>query len=58
MLQTFQEKLRSVVPGLQPEGLPICLSSYRDEQTISRAGLPPAGYLRLRGVPICWGAVI
>ncbi len=29
-----------------------CLGSYRDEPTISRAGLPPAGDLRLRGAPI------
>jgi len=29
-----------------------CLGSYRDEPTISRAGLPPAGILRPRGAPI------
>ena len=28
-----------------------CLGSYRDEPTISRAGLPPAGNLHLRGAP-------
>ena len=30
-----------------------CLGSYRDEPTISRTGLTPAGNLRLRGAPIC-----
>ena len=29
-----------------------CLGSYRDEPTISRTGLSPAGNLRLRGAPI------
>ena len=32
-----------------------CLGSYRDEPTISRAGLPPAGILRPRGAPISCG---
>ena len=32
-----------------------CLGSYRDEPTISRTGLSPAGDLRLRGAPISWG---
>ena len=35
--------------------LPQCLGSYRDEPTISRTGLSPAGNLRPRGAPICGG---
>ena len=35
-----------------------CLGSYWDEPTISRAGLPPAGDLRLRGAPICFVGVM
>ncbi|MFC1817060.1 hypothetical protein ACFL0M_14245, partial [Thermodesulfobacteriota bacterium] len=32
-----------------------CLGSYRDEPTISRTGLAPAGNLCLRGAPTSWG---
>ncbi len=35
--------------------LSYCLGSYRNEPTISRAGLSPAGDLRPRGAPICSG---
>jgi hypothetical protein len=35
--------------------LPYCLRGYRDEPIISRAGLTPAGILRLRGAPIYYG---